>query len=359
MVPTLKSAKLHRVSVAGICALILCLASKHATWLGEPLVQHIGGFCNVDHAARCIRTRPLIRGVVTRASQNSGIHPPPIPFMDAAEMRREVYAAHNLWNTSMHAIIKCGGDGGEARYRLVYMPMRNRCEIPRLIMEEAGCPYELEVVGFQAWGSVKSSMPLGKVPVLRNFDGAGNDLAQETSITRFLAQQLGLAGSSEFERASVDMLYQFFFDTLRNGGLTHDGEHYSATSLRDVHGRVGPTYQEMRRVNNFTRAERSLAALGVFEDRLGKSDTGFLFGKSPTYVDLGLFNILFELAEEDHVPDFAERFGFPNLGQFLNKMEQRPNLQQYMQSNSRMPRYVRPGYIYCPGKYSPAPTSSI
>lgn len=37
------------------------------------------------------------------------------------------------------------------RYRLAYMPMRNRAEVPRLIMEEAGCPYEFDVMGFQLW----------------------------------------------------------------------------------------------------------------------------------------------------------------------------------------------------------------
>jgi hypothetical protein len=39
-----------------------------------------------------------------------------------------------------------GGVAGRPRFRLAYMPMRNRAEVPRLIMEEAGCPYEFDVV---------------------------------------------------------------------------------------------------------------------------------------------------------------------------------------------------------------------
>lgn len=68
----------------------------------------------------------------------------------------------------------------------------------------------------------------------------------------------------------------------------------------------------MFRQNTFSRKERSLAALRFFEERLEERGTGYLVGDSPTYVDLGLFYILFELAEEDNVPDFAERFQVKN-----------------------------------------------
>jgi len=265
----------------------------------------------------------------------------------------------------MHVVIKCGE--GEPRYRLAYMAMRNRLEITRLVLEEAGCPYELEVIGFENWPEFKGQMPHGRVPVLYNFDGEGNDLAQETAITQFIARRLGLAGKDEFESATVDMLYQQFWCTFRNNGVTHDGEFYSAPRLRDFKGQTWPRYQELRRVNNFTVAERSLAALGVFEERLAATNTGFLVGSGPTYIDLALFNDLFELAEDDNVPDFATRFNLPRLGSFLSAFENRPSIKAYLQSPGRIPRYSRPvgppgsqarmvsGYDYCPGRYSPRP----
>ena len=52
---------------------------------------------------------------------------------------------------------------------------------------------------------------------------------------------------------------------------------------------------------------RSVAALAFFESALEKNGTGFLVGDAVTYVDLGLFIILFELAEEDNIR--VERFG--------------------------------------------------
>ena len=38
----------------------------------------------------------------------------------------------------------------------------------------------------------------------------------------------------------------------------------------------------MRRLNSYSTAERSLAALGVVEERLAASSSGFLVGDSPT-----------------------------------------------------------------------------
>jgi len=250
--------------------------------------------------------------------------------------------------------MKCGE--GPAQFRLVYMPMRNRIEVARLMLEDSHCPYELELVGFRKWNDLKLKMLLGKVPVLRNFDGRGNDLSNEIAITQFLATKLGLTGNSDEEAAVANMLYTQFFCTLRNNGLSHDGDHYSVTSLvaakiNEVDLSLRRRYQEMHRVNDWTRPERSLAALGVFEEQLVKTGTGFLVGNTITYVDLALFNILFELAEPENVPDFSTRWNFPALGNFLNRLEQRPGIHSYVRSARRIPRYERPGYVYCEGKH--------
>ena len=99
-------------------------------------------------------------------------------------------------------------------------------------------------------------------------------------------------------------------------------------------------------------------ALGYFEELLEASGSGFLVPGGLTYVDLGLFYILFELAEEDNVPNFAEKFGFPKLGAFLDSMQNRPRIKDYIESPGRMPRYQRDTdgtslYTYVEGKGSP------
>ena len=81
-------------------------------------------------------------------------------------------------------------------------------------------------------------------------------------------------------------------------------------------------------------------------------------GDRPLYPDLGLFYVLFELAEDDNVPGFAARFGLPRLGAFLAAMEARPQLRDYLGAPRRMPRYQRDAsgaslYTYVAGRFSP------
>mmetsp|Transcript_16364 Transcript_16364/g.27435 ORF Transcript_16364/g.27435 Transcript_16364/m.27435 type:complete len:338 (-) Transcript_16364:354-1367(-) len=290
--------------------------------------------------------------------------------MEADEVATTLWTDEYLFETTVHGIIRCGDEkyasdiDWKPKFRLAYMPMRNRGEILRLILEESGCNYELEVIGFKPWArekeGIKATTPQGKLPVLRDFDGHGNDLGQEATITRFLAEKLDLAGRTIEERAIVDMLYTFWFSTLRNQGISHDGEHFSIAALRECNVRQIQlvNYEESFRINNLTRAERSLMALTYFESYLEKTSTGFLVGRSLTYVDLGLFYILFELAEEDNIPDFATRFNLPQLGSFLQHMQERPRIKDYLQSPRRMPRYARDNsgmslYTYVPGRFSP------
>ena len=99
--------------------------------------------------------------------------------------------------------------------------------------------------------------------------------------------------------------------------------------------------------------------LDYFEEILEKSSTGYLAStsSSPSYVDFALFYILFELAEEDNLPQFHEDFDLPQLGTFLQRIESRPQIKEYLQSPRRMPRYARKQdgtslYTYIEGKYS-------
>jgi len=329
----------------------------------------------------------------------------PVPILSAIDVARNIWSTEGgLYETDVHGIVRChcgeDGDGVERipRYRLLYMPMRNRGEIIRLILEEARVPYEVEVVGWRNWigtsastardhtdgntatenrnGGVKATTPHGKCPVLLTDIHVTTaspklSLGQEGAITRYLAQELDLAGRTPAERAQVDSLYCLWFATMRNHGVSHDGEHFSIAALRTLanaphqHGLEAlprPSYEDVQRLqalNDYTRAERSLMVLDLFERHLEHNKTGWsLVGEGCTYVDLGLFYILFELAEDDNVPDFGERFGLPRLEEFVARMEGRMHIGEYVRSPSRMPRYSRAVdgtslYRYVEGKGSP------
>ena len=297
--------------------------------------------------------------LIACAAAAGAIAPPQVT--SARTVAQHLWTTRQLFDTDIHAIVQCGS--GPSEYRLAYMPCRNRGEIIRLMLEEARCSYELEVVGFRAWArDVKASTPDGKLPCLRNYDGRGTDLCQEGAITRFLADKLGLAGSDAAERAAVDAMYCFWFSTLRNNGVSHDGEHYSVAALKEADEGLTaakvPPYEDVFRLDPLSRAERSLVALKRFEEVLGASKSGYLVGDQITYPDHGLFYILYELAEDDNVPDFAERFALPHCGAFLDRMAARPQLADFLASPRRMPRYARDPsgsstYLYVAGRASP------
>jgi len=195
--------------------------------------------------------------------------------------------------------------------------------------------------------------------VLRNYNGKGNDLGQEGAITRFLARELGYDGGSDW--AEADMMYCFFFSTMRNNGVSHDGQEFSVAALRDAGGSKmedRPTYQETFRLNDLDKAERSLLALDYFEERLAASSGPFLLGSDPCYVDFGIFYILFELGEVNNCTDWREKFGLPHLGRLLDAVAAKPNVEEFLASPRRMPRYERANdgkslYTYIEGKLSP------
>jgi len=330
-----------------------------------------------------------------------------VPILSGEEVAKSLWktAAEGggLYETDVHGVIRCNDNDGDntgnnpvldnsissnnnkCEYRLLYMPMRNRGEIIRLILEEAQVPYEVEVVGWTNWvDGIKHTTPHGKCPVLRrtninneNMGGIELDLCQEGAITRYLADEFNLAGQTPTERAQVDSLYCLWFATMRNNGVSHDGQFFSIASLKETAALPTestptstqtirrPKYEDVQRLqamNDYTRAEVTLMALDFFERQLERTNTGWLVGNSCTYVDLGLFYILFELSEEDNVPDFDVRFHLPRLGQFLTAVSEQTHIKDYIHSPRRMPRYSRAAsgkslYTYVEGKGSPRITS--
>jgi len=294
----------------------------------------------------------------------AGVSLPPV--ISAGALRRELFASRDLWSTEVHATLLHGGltSAESAPYVLQYMPMRNRAEVPRLMLEAVASPYAFEVVGFRAWPHVKPRTPFGKTPTLLvDYDasrgGPRATVSHEQAITRYLASELGLDGGPHpLGRARCDELYAQYWSTVRNHGLTHEGELYNPVALREAIEKGeedvldGPRYREMPRVNTFSVAHRSVAALRVFEDILAETQGGagasptFLTGKTLTYVDLALYETLAELAEPDLIPHFAQLLNLPRLAEFLQRVDEIPEIQSYVGSDRRIPRYTRPGYIY-------------
>ena len=74
--------------------------------------------------------------------------------MHADQAAQQIWKDEYLFETDLHTIIRCGDNDDSTtkpRFHLAYMPMRNRGEILRLMLEESGCSYDLEIIGFRNW----------------------------------------------------------------------------------------------------------------------------------------------------------------------------------------------------------------
>merc|ERR1739842_59914 len=85
--------------------------------------------------------------------------------------------------------------------KLTYFNGRGRGETARLILAYAGKEYEDRRVSFEDMPSLKPSLPFGQLPVL---EVDGDMIGQSMAIARFLANQYGIAGSSNLVKAQVD-----------------------------------------------------------------------------------------------------------------------------------------------------------
>ncbi|KAI6219830.1 hypothetical protein M3Y99_01635100 [Aphelenchoides fujianensis] len=91
-------------------------------------------------------------------------------------------------------------------YKLMYFPVRNLGECPRLIFHYANVPFEDFKIPFDEWPTTyKNKTPYGKIPVL---EVDGKPLCESTTIIRYLAKRYKLAGKTRWEKAKVDELLE-------------------------------------------------------------------------------------------------------------------------------------------------------
>ena len=128
----------------------------------------------------------------------------------AAPTIADLWAAGSYQDFNGTLVVRHHGDRspGGVPFKLVYLTLRGLGELPRIMLEATGMPYEGIYYGKTDLQGAKSSLPFGRVPVLENYDGRGNALAQSAAIVRYLGSRTGLNGQNPHERARVDMVYE-------------------------------------------------------------------------------------------------------------------------------------------------------
>ena len=212
------------------------------------------------------------------------------------------------------------------RYRLYYWPdIQGRGEFIRLALEYAGADYVdvLRVSG-------NYSFPEKNSPFAMPYLVAGKRvIAQTANILQFLGPRLGLAPKSETGRLWAHQLQLTLADWL--------------VEIHDTHHPIGSgLYYEEQRREAKRRTADFLAArlpkyLDYFEGVLERAGRPYLLGKTLSYPDLSLFQIVAGL-----------KFAFPNAMNRLDKRHARtiavhrrvaahPRLAAYFTSGRRIP----------------------
>ncbi|MGD2111791.1 MAG: glutathione S-transferase [Gammaproteobacteria bacterium] len=225
------------------------------------------------------------------------------------------------------------------RYELYYWPaIQGRGEFVRLALEEACADYVDVARGRGRGFGVEAMLELMqdpqpvRPPFAPPFLRAGRQVvAQTANILQFLGPRLGLVPKAEASRLWAHQLQLTVEDLVVD---IHDTHHPVAMSLyyEDQKSEAG------RRAGFFT-GERAPELLGYFEDVLQRNPghRGYLIGRTLSYVDLSLFQILDGLRYA--FPKMMARLepDLPGLVALHQRVRQRPNISAYLASERRLP----------------------
>lgn len=223
------------------------------------------------------------------------------------------------------------------RYELYYWPgIQGRGELVRLALEEGGADY-VDVVrlpreqggGIEILFSMmqRASSP---APFAPPFLKAGRVLvAQTANILAFLAPRLGLVPAAEAKRVAALQLSLTIADVISEA---HDTHHPTATSK---------TYEEQKpeskkRARAFTQ-ERIPKFFRYFERALAESGGRFLLGRSFSYVDLSMFQLVSGLDWAFPKTMKREQRNMPRVRDLALRVAARPRVAAYLASPRRLP----------------------
>jgi glutathione S-transferase len=224
------------------------------------------------------------------------------------------------------------------RYQLYYWPsIQGRGEFVRLALEAAGTDY-VDVaresgrgMGVAAITRLLDDNTLKQPPFAPPFLRAGKLLiAQSTHILQYLGARHGLAPKSEAGRLWTHQLQLTIADFVDE---VHDTHHPIASSLY-YHDQID---EAKRRTKHFL-SERVPKYLGYFERVLetnGKS--GCSIGRSLTYVDLSLFQIIAGLCYAFPKTMARSKRKYTRLITLHNRVAGRPLVAAYLESPRRIP----------------------
>jgi glutathione S-transferase len=226
------------------------------------------------------------------------------------------------------------------KYELFYWPhIQGRGEYVRLALEEGAADYvdvarlpESEGGGRAAVSRLLEEAGDGRAPFAPPILRAGTLLVSQTAnILQYLGPRLGLVPQAEADRLWAHQLQLTIADLVVEA---HDTHHPVAKSLYYEEQKV----EALRRSGDF-RALRLPKFLGYFERVLkaNPAGDGYLIGKSLSYVDLSMFQVVSGLDYAFPRAMARVQSGCPRLAALHRRVQERPRIAAYLKSSRRLP----------------------
>ncbi|KAJ1370327.1 hypothetical protein KIN20_032024 [Parelaphostrongylus tenuis] len=197
-------------------------------------------------------------------------------------------------------------------YKLTYLNGRGLAECARQLFALADQQYEDVRLSREEFASIKSNMPFGQVPVL---EIDGEELAESQAINRYLARTFGFAGKTPIEEAIVDSLGDQFSE-------------YRGQIKPYLFVLFGFASGDLDKLKKEALPARD-KFFGILTKFLQKnSDSGFLVGKSLTWIDLLVAEHVSDI--NTRVPDYFD--GFPEVKAHMEKVRSDLKLKKWISS---------------------------
>jgi glutathione S-transferase len=219
------------------------------------------------------------------------------------------------------------------KYELFYWPsIQGRGEFVRLALEAGGADYvDVAREDMQTMLDLLEDPGLARPPFAPPFLRAGRRIiAQTANILHFLGPRLGLAPESGATRLWLHQLQLTAEDLLVD---VHETHHPVSAGLY-----YEDQMPEAKRRALYFTMERGPELLGYFERVLARntSGRGYMAGRSLTYVDLSMFQIMAGLRYA--FPAMMTRLdpSLPGLTALHDRVARHPAVAAYLQSGRRI-----------------------
>src|SRR5262245_28881837 len=224
------------------------------------------------------------------------------------------------------------------KYELYYWPhIQGRGEYVRLAVEEGAADYvdggrlpESKGGGRAAVSRLLEEAADGRTPFAPPILRAGKLLLPQTAnILQYLGPRLGLVPKAEADRLWAHQLQLTLADLVVEA---HDTHHPIAKSLYYEEQKA----EALRRSVDF-RALRLPKFLGYFERVLKANPAGHLVGKSLSYVDLSMFQVVSGLNYAFPRATARAQSACPRLTALHQRVQEQPRIAAYLKSPRRLP----------------------